>query len=91
MSFDFTNFKSDGLGSDLSATLKTGFIDWLVDEQWVDMQTHFGKLWDYYQNPMYSTVGLSAADGKLNESARTYVQAQEIGLPARITGIKRTE
>ena len=55
------------------------------------MQMHFGRLWDYYQNPMYSTTGLSAADAKLNESARTYVQAQEMGLPARITGIKRTE
>jgi hypothetical protein len=83
MSFDFTNFETDSLSSD--------FIDWLVDEQWVDMQIHFGKLWDYYQNPMYSTTGLSAADAKLNESARTYVQAQEMGLPARITGIKRTQ
>jgi hypothetical protein len=83
MAFDFTNFKIDGLNPD--------FIDWLVDERWVDMQIHFGRLWDYYQNPMYSTTGLPAADGKLNESARTYIQAQEIGLPARITGIKRTE
>lgn len=83
MSFDFTDFKSDGLNAD--------FIDWLVDEQWVNMQVHFGRLWDYYQNPMYSTTGLSAADSKLNESSRTYVQAQEVGLPARITGVKRTE
>ncbi|MGB8226603.1 MAG: hypothetical protein WCE45_07060, partial [Sedimentisphaerales bacterium] len=83
MSFDFTNFENDGLAP--------GFIDWLVDEQWVNMQIHFGRLWDYYQNPMYSTAGLSAADAKLNESARTYIQAQEIGLPARITGIKRAE
>jgi hypothetical protein len=83
MAFDFTNFETDSLSSD--------FIDWLVDEQWVDMQIHFGKLWDYYQNPMYSTTGLSAADAKLNESARVYVQAQEMGLPARITGIKRTQ
>ncbi|MDD5134136.1 MAG: phage portal protein [Phycisphaerae bacterium] len=83
MAFDFTDFKSKELNPD--------FVDWLVDEQWVDMQTHFGKLWDYYQNPMYSTSGLSAADAKLNESARLYVQAQEMGLPARITGIKRSE
>lgn len=91
MAFDFANFKSDGLNPDLSTTLKTSFIDWLVEERWVDMQIHFGRLWDYYQNPMYSTTGLSAADAKLNESARTYIQAQEMGLPARITGIKRTE
>lgn len=83
MAFDFTDFENNSLNPD--------FVDWLVDEQWVDMQTHFGRLWDYYQNPMYSTAGLSAADAKLNESARTYVQAQEMGLPARITGIKRTE
>lgn len=83
MAFDFTDFKSN--------ELNPGFVDWLVDEQWVDMQTHFGRFWDYYQNPMYSPTGLSAADSKLNESARTYVQAQEMGLPARITGIKRTQ
>jgi hypothetical protein len=83
MAFDFTSFETNGLNP--------GFVDWLVDEQWGNMQTHFGRLWDYYQNPMYSTTGLSAADAKLNESARTYIQAQEIGLPARITGIKRTE
>ncbi len=83
MPFDFANFNSDGLNPD--------FVDWLIEEQWVDMQVHFGRLWDYYQNPMYSTTGLSAADAKLNESARTYIQAQEMGLPARITGIKRTE
>ena len=83
MAFDFTNLETDNLNPN--------FVDWLVDEQWVDMQTHFGRFWDYYQNPMYSTIGLSAADAKLNESARTYVQAQEMGLPARITGIKRSE
>jgi len=83
MAFDFTDFKSNELNPD--------FVDWLVDEQWVDMQTHFGRLWDYYQNPTYSTTGLAAADAKLNESARNYVQAQEMGLPARITGIKRTQ
>jgi hypothetical protein len=83
MAFDFSNFESDGLNPN--------FIDWLVDEQWVDMQSHFGRLWDYYQNPMYSPAGLSAADAKLNESAKTYIQAQEMGLPVRITGIKRSE
>lgn len=83
MAFDFSRFETDELNK--------SFVDWLIDEQWVDMQSHYGRLWDYYQNPMYSTTGLSAADSKLNESARTYVQAQEMGLPARITGIKRTQ
>ncbi|MBN1787043.1 MAG: hypothetical protein JW806_01460 [Sedimentisphaerales bacterium] len=81
MGFDFTDFQTEALSPD--------FVDWLIDEQWVDMQTHFSRLWDYYQNPMYSTKGLSAADAKLNDSARIYLQAQEMGLPARITGIKR--
>ncbi|HBG27483.1 MAG: hypothetical protein A2Y10_02820 [Planctomycetes bacterium GWF2_41_51] len=83
MGFEFTNFNSSNINAD--------FVDWLVDEQWVDMQRHFGRLWDYYQNPMYSPAGITAIDGKLNESARTYIQAQEMGLPARITGIKRTQ
>ncbi len=83
MAFDFENFKTGSLNAD--------FVDWLIDERWVGMQIHFGTLWDYYQNPMYSTRGLFATDTRLNESARTYVQAQEMGLPARITGIKRTE
>jgi len=82
MAFEFAEFKNE---------LNPDFVDWLVDEQWVDMQTHFGRLWDYYQNQMYSTAGLLAGDSKLNESARLYVQAQEMGLPARITGIKRSE
>lgn len=84
MAFDFTEFNKNN-------ELNPDFVDWLVDEQWVDMQSHFGKLWDYYQNQMYSTAGLLAVDSKLNESARLYVQAQEMGLPARITGIKRSE
>lgn len=83
MAFAFTDFQTNDI--------TPAFVDWLVDEQWVDMQTHFGRLWDYYQNPMYSTRGLSAADAKLNDSARVYIQAQEMGLPARITGIKRTQ
>jgi hypothetical protein len=90
MAFDFSNYETDNL-NEISTSLKPSFIDWLVDEQWVDMQIHFGRLWDYYQNTMYSPVGLSAADAKMNESAKTYIQAQEIGLPARITGIKRTQ
>ncbi|MCE5340530.1 MAG: phage portal protein [Planctomycetaceae bacterium] len=83
MAFDFSKLEAENINP--------AFINWLVDEQWVDMQSHFGKLWDYYQNPMYSPIGLSAADSKLNESAKTYIQAQEMGLPVRITGIKRTQ
>jgi len=34
--------------------------------------------------------GLCAADRKVKESGRCYVQAQEYGLPARITGLSRS-
>ena len=58
--------------------LSAGFLEWLLDEQWPSQQEHFGRLWDYYQNP---TVAAYAGD----EDGRV-VQAQETGLPVRITG-----
>ena len=66
--------------------LSESFIEWLVDERSVDIQNHFGRLWDYYQNQSkrLSSTGL---DVNTNESARMYIQAQEYGLPSRITGI----
>lgn len=48
----------------------------------MDIQTHFSKLWEYYTNQMYD-VGVS----KVGQSGRCYLQAQEYGLPARITGL----
>jgi hypothetical protein len=67
--------------------LDADYIEWLVDTQAVDIQRHFGKLWDYYANPRIETTGAGASERKLNESGRCYVQAQEYGLPARITGL----
>src|SRR4030042_6491463 len=61
--------------------LEADYIDWLVDTRWVDIQGHFEQLWNYYTNPK-----IEIADGRLNESGRSYIQAQEFGLPARITG-----
>jgi hypothetical protein len=74
MGFDLEIFK-DG---ELSAS----FIEWLVDERWGDIQNHFGKFWDYYHNRS-EPLGANAAAG---DSGRPYVQAQEYGLPSRITG-----
>ncbi len=64
--------------------LKEAFVDWLITEQWPTTHAHFARLWDYYQNP---TIPLSSVTAKPSDAARTYVQAQEIGLPTRITGV----
>ncbi|MGA2171656.1 MAG: phage portal protein [Sedimentisphaerales bacterium] len=74
---------SDGLDGE--------YLDWLVDERWPQIQAHFGKMWEYYANPimdLHRGEGLSV-ERKANESGRCYVQAQEYGLPARITGVAR--
>ncbi|HUT47547.1 MAG TPA: phage portal protein [Sedimentisphaerales bacterium] len=71
-------------------SLQDDYLEWLVDTQSVDIQKHFGRLWDYYANPKVETTGTGAADRKVNESGRCYVQAQEYGLPARITGLMHT-
>jgi hypothetical protein len=66
------------------------YIEWLIEERSVDIQRHFNKLWEYYSNRAVDVFGLCAADRKVNESGRCYVQAQEYGLPARITGLSRS-
>jgi len=67
--------------------LKADYIEWLVEERWLDIQAHFSKLWEYYANRMYDIGGSSAFDRKVSTSGRCYLQAQEYGLPARITGL----
>ena len=79
MGFELDIFKDERLEAD--------YIEWLVDEHSIDIQRHFNKLWEYYANPMVESLGNSATDRKVGESGRCYVQAQEYGLPARITGL----
>ena len=79
MGFDFSKFGDEGLSE--------AFVEWLVDEQWVDISTHFGRLWEYYQNQMYELGMIGGIDSQINESSRNYIQGQELGLPARITGV----
>jgi hypothetical protein len=67
--------------------LEDDYLEWLVDVQSVNAHVHFEKLWLYYANPRTEATGSSASDRKVNESGRCYVQAQEYGLPARITGL----
>jgi len=78
MGFDLDIFGDEQLEAD--------YLEWLVDERAVDIQTHFTKLWEYYANRVIETSGGGASDRKLSESGRCYLQAQEYGLPARITG-----
>ncbi len=79
MGFDLHIFKDPQLEAD--------YVEWLVDEQSVDIQAHFAKLWEYYTNRMIENNGSGASNRKVNESGRCYVQAQEYGLPPRITGL----
>ena len=64
-----------------------GFIRHLVENQWPQSSRRFNRLWDYYANP--ATETLSKSDG-LVDTGRGYVQAQEVGLPPRITGKVQT-
>jgi hypothetical protein len=76
-------FELDVFGRQLDAD----YLEWLVDVHAADIQRHFARLWDYYANPMVEVTGGGSAERKVNESGRCYVQAQEYGLPARITGL----
>jgi hypothetical protein len=78
MAFDLQIFEDEGLDA--------GFLEWLTKEQAAEVQRHFGRMWDYYANPM---VEMTAAGQSGTESGRYYVQSQEAGLPARITGVVR--
>ncbi len=82
MGFELDIFEDKSLESD--------YLEWLVDTQSAEIQKHFAWLWDYYANPKVETNGTGAANRKVNESGRCYVQAQEFGLPARITGMVHT-
>ncbi len=81
MGFEFEIFNAAESG------LNVDFLEWLVDEHSVDVQKHFTKLWEYYANTTYELNDISGYDKRAGESGRCYVQAQEYGLPARITGL----
>jgi len=79
MGFDLGIFEDDQLDSN--------YIEWLVEENSVNIQTHFNKFWEYYANRMYNNSSVNISGKKVNESGRYYLQGQEYGLPARITGL----
>ena len=66
-------------------TLDEEYLTYMIDQLWPQKAQELGLLWDYYRNPMCGAVGVSA--NSLNENSRPYFQAQEYGLPPRITGI----
>jgi hypothetical protein len=80
MEFDLRIFEDEKLNA--------GYLDWLTKERAGQVQRHFGRMWDYYANPTVE-ITEAAAGQRAGETGRSYVQAQEAGLPARITGIVR--
>jgi len=89
MGFDLSIFRKNigqqTSGNDTAVVadqqLQADYIEWLVEERWMDIQPLFNKMWEYYTNRMYNIGG-----SKVGESGRCYLQAQEYGLPGRITG-----
>jgi hypothetical protein len=79
MGFDLDIFKDEQLEAD--------YIEWLVDELSIEIAAHFSKLWEYYTNQIAEASGADSCYRKINEAGRCYLQAQEYGLPARITGL----
>jgi hypothetical protein len=72
--------------SSAEAGLDADYLEWLVDEHSIDIHRHFARMWEYYANPMVEMSEAGSLSGKVNESGRCYAQAQEYGLPPRITG-----
>ncbi|MBN1359361.1 MAG: phage portal protein [Sedimentisphaerales bacterium] len=71
------------------ARIDADFLEWLVDVHSASIHRHFSRLWDYYANPTVEVTGATAAERKVGQTGRSYVQAQEAGLPFRITGVAR--
>ena len=77
MGFDLHIFRDGQLEAD--------YIEWLVDERSVDIHERFAKMWQYYSNPVQEAYSIGAR--RESSTGRCYVQAQEYGLPPRITGL----
>ena len=81
MGFDFSMFNQGRAGED--TCLDEDYVSYLVHEQSLEQILHYEKLWNYYRNEIYEL----AFEGGMVETARTYRQSQEYGLPPRITGV----
>ena len=81
MKLDFTNFRDPELSEPL--------VEYLVQDSAPERALHLARLWSYYKNdltPLGAGVPEAERDADWAASARPYYQAQEFGLPARITG-----
>ena len=67
MAYDLSIFEDAGF--------EAAYLEWLTGEQWMQHQEHFGRLWDYYQNPTVRAFSPAGEDA----AGRDTVQAQEIG------------
>jgi hypothetical protein len=76
MGFELKIFADEQLGAD--------YIEWLVDVHSIGVRSRFIRMWNYYKNPAEEAVYYRGRD---NSGGRCYVQAQEYGLPPRITGL----
>lgn len=74
MAFNFTIF---------AGRLDEAFVTWLVNEHALETVLHYEKLWQYYANERQAPPSVPESD-----AARPYAQAQEYGLPTRITGVR---
>jgi len=81
MAFELESFQDPDLDAD--------YVEHLADRLCLDSSARYQRLWDYFRNPLMPAIGPAA--GALNAHSRPYFQAQEIGLPARITGVQRLE
>lgn len=79
MAFELDNFNDPDIHSD--------YLAYLVEQQADATANHYARLWDYFRNPIIPAT--TASSGKVNANSRPYFQAQEVGLPARITGVRR--
>lgn len=78
MPFDTRNFQDPDFSGELLAHL--------LDHEAPPREAQYRRYWEYYRNPLLPS---DAAYGAMNENSRPYVLAQEVGLPARITGVRR--
>ena len=86
MAFDFSIFND---ASRTGVVLDESFVEWLIKEQSMDQILYYEKLWAYYRNELREgSVG--GVGGERGDSGRPYRQAQEYGLPGRITGVRHS-
>lgn len=82
MSFDLRIFETTELEPD--------FVEWLVDERYIEFYKHFNKFWEYYKNTAIDISGSGVGNKAANRFGKSYVLAQEYGLPSRITGLSHS-